>query len=259
MPRQRAAVLVMLLVWAWSSATPPGPTAMWLLVAAALPSTPARPVEVNSQWLDNRTVISPRVALAYQTTYALEVGGSSQRSRQAPVTAWTVTTAVSPPLTASPFILTFDDCGTPQQLQAILAALAWRHLTAVFFPTGVCRDRYPLLVPTLLALGHRVCNHTYSHPFLTRLSNDAIRAEIANGVHAGCDLFRPPYGAWDGPRGRVAAIAASLGYRVQMWDVDTRDWAGASAPAMVAMIRARGGVVLMHMHGRHTAEAILML
>jgi peptidoglycan/xylan/chitin deacetylase (PgdA/CDA1 family) len=59
--------------------------------------------------------------------------------------------------------------------------------------------------------------------------------------------------------GRVAAAAASLGYRIQLWDVDTRDWAGTPADVMVAMIRARGGVVLMHMHGAHTVEAIRTL
>jgi hypothetical protein len=42
-----------------------------------------------------------------------------------------------------------------------------------------------------------------------------------------------------------------------IWDVDTRDWAGTSAADMVTAIHARGGVVLMHMHGVHTTEAIL--
>jgi peptidoglycan/xylan/chitin deacetylase (PgdA/CDA1 family) len=217
-------------------------------------------VEVTPQWLDDHTVVFRPASLAFRTTYSVEVAGTSQEGRSAPATTWSFTTPPpAAPAVTGPFTLTFDDCGTPQQVQAILAALEARGLRAVFFPTGLCRDTYPWLVPTLLAKGHRVCNHTYSHPFLTRLSNDAIRAQIANGVHADCDLFRPPYGDWDGPRGRVVAIAASLGYRVQMWDVDTRDWAGTGAAAMVTMIRARGGVVLMHMHGRHTAEALLLL
>ena len=78
-------------------------------------------------------------------------------------------------------------------------------------------------------------------------------------MHAGCNLFRPPYGAWDGPNGRIAKIAERQGYKVLLWDVDTRDWAGASAATIVGGIHARGGVVLMHMMGAHTAEAILAL
>jgi len=110
-----------------------------------------------------------------------------------------------------------------------------------------------------VAGGHLACNHTYSHPVLTHLSDVAVAAEIGRGVSAGCSLFRPPYGAWDGPRGRIAAIAARQGYQVLLWDVDTRDWAGSGVAAMVAGIRARGGVVLMHMFAAHTVQVILAL
>jgi peptidoglycan/xylan/chitin deacetylase (PgdA/CDA1 family) len=127
---------------------------------------------------------------------------------------------------------------------------------ALFFVTGQCRDRYPWLVGQLKAAGHQVCNHTYSHPDLRRLSDAAVRAEIARGVFAGCPYFRPPYGAWDGPRGRIARIAAEFGLSVLMWDVDTRDWAGADSAAMTATVRARGGVILFHLHGAHTVEAL---
>ena len=75
-------------------------------------------------------------------------------------------------------------------------------------------------------------------------------------MFAGCPYFRPPYGAWDGPRGRVARIAAEFGLSVLMWDVDTRDWAGAEAAAMASIVRARGGVILFHLHGAHTVEAL---
>lgn len=164
-----------------------------------------------------------------------------------------------PPMNGTRFALTFDDCGTRAQIEAILDALrahAWR---AAFFPTGRCRDANPWLIPELIAQGHIVCNHTYSHPRLTRLSDNAIRAEIDNGVHAGCDLFRPPYGDWDGPHGRVARIAGAAGYRIQMWDTDPRDWAGTPAWLIAAQIRGHGGVVVLHMQGPHTAEALRLL
>ena len=103
-----------------------------------------------------------------------------------------------------------------------------------------------------------MCNHTYSHPDLRRLSDSAVASEIQRGVSVNCDLFRPPYGAMD-RTGRVAGAAAALGYRIQLWDVDTRDWAGTPADMMDAMIRARGGVVLFHMHGIHTLEALQTL
>lgn len=59
--------------------------------------------------------------------------------------------------------------------------------------------------------------------------------------------------------GRIARVANQHGYRVQLWDVDTRDWAGTSATMMVSIIRLRGGMVLMHLQGPHTAEAVRLL
>lgn len=209
------------------------------------------------QWLDPLTLVfQPLSPLAYATAYEVSVtaapaGGSGPDGGG----RFTFITRQAAPSLSVPFTLTFDDCGTAPAIHAILDALADRDLHAIFFPTGLCRDQFPWLVPTLLAAGHQVCNHTYSHPVLPRLSNAAIATEIRRGVSVNCNLLRPPYGAVD-PAGRVASVAASLGYRLQLWDVDTRDWAGTPADVMDAMIRARGGVVLLHMHGTHTVEAI---
>ena len=217
-------------------------------------------VDGQFDWPDPQTLVfRPSAPLAYRTTYRLSVAafGMAQR-RLVTAASFSFSTLWPPPAVPFPFTLTFDDCGSADQIQAILTALADRGLHAIFFPTGKCRDQFPWLIPTLIAAGHRVCNHTYSHPDLSKLSAGAIASEIQRGVSVQCDLFRPPYGAMD-RAGRVYSVATSLGYKIQLWDVDTRDWAGTPADVMVAMIRARGGVVLMHMHGIHTVEAIRAL
>ena len=155
--------------------------------------------------------------------------------------------------------LTFDDCGTADQIQAVVAALAEVHRQGVFFVTGQCRDHFPWLVAALQSKGHMVCNHTYDHPDLRRLGNDAIRSEIGRGVLSGCPYFRPPYGAWDGPRGRVARIAGEFGLQPMLWDIDSRDWAGAPADRIATLVKARGGIVLLHLHGASTPEAIRLI
>jgi peptidoglycan/xylan/chitin deacetylase (PgdA/CDA1 family) len=160
---------------------------------------------------------------------------------------------------SSGLTLTFDDCGTAAQIQAIVEALAATQRKAIFFITGQCRDHFPWLVDTLLAAGQQVCNHTYSHPDLRRLSNAGVRSEIAEGVMVGCPYFRPPFGAWDGPGGRIARIAAEFGLQPMLWDVDSRDWAGAPAEQIASLARARGGVILLHLHGKNTAEAIRLI
>jgi len=91
------------------------------------------------------------------------------------------------------------------------------------------------------------------------LSDAQVRWEIGAGVFAGCTFFRPPYGAWDGPRGRIARIAAEFGLTTMLWDVDSRDWAGAQADRIATTARARGGIVLLHLHGYNTAEAVRLI
>ena len=222
--------------------------------------TPSTSGEIS--WPNRHTLRFQPRELLFNTRYDVVVVVHSHylagREDQVSNLAFTSEPAAEPGA-GFPYTLTFDDCGTPDQIAPILDALSSRGLHAIFFPTGVCRDQNPGLVGTLIARGHRVGNHTYSHPQLTKLSNSAIAQEIGGGVSTETRLFRPPYGDWDGPSGRVARIAASQGYQVMMWDVDTRDWAGTSSAAMVRMIRTRGGIVLMHMHGAHTVEAIRSL
>jgi peptidoglycan/xylan/chitin deacetylase (PgdA/CDA1 family) len=200
------------------------------------------------EWLDAHTVRFQPEKLAFETTYQVQLPGTGGGGSGTWVWAFT---------TIKPLTLTFDDCPTtPAQLNSLLALLAQRHIHAIMFPTGICAKTFPWMVPTMLAAGHRVCNHTFSHYRLTRLTDAQIGYEIANGVHAGCDLLRPPFGDWDGPNGRVARIAAQQGLKIFMWDMDSLDWAGVSATVILQQVYTRGGVILMHLQGPHTQEAL---
>ncbi len=64
-----------------------------------------------------------------------------------------------------------------------------------------------------------MANHTYSHRDLTTLSDSGVSYQIRNGVTS--NRLRPPDGAYNS---RVSSIASSLGYRICMWTIDTRDW-----------------------------------
>jgi peptidoglycan/xylan/chitin deacetylase (PgdA/CDA1 family) len=77
-------------------------------------------------------------------------------------------------------------------------------------------------------------------------------------------LLRPPYGAGAFDK-RVHAAAAAKGQKVCYWTVDTRDWEGASAATIINRVRygdastppaMGGGVVLMHLQGRNTGQAL---
>jgi peptidoglycan/xylan/chitin deacetylase (PgdA/CDA1 family) len=151
-------------------------------------------------------------------------------------------------------VLTFDDYGTPEQVARILDILLNRNVRAMFFLQGDWADEHPELVEKIAAGGHIIGNHTYSHVDLTALSDKAVREEIAGGP-AGAWL-RPPRGRYNQ---RVRAIAASLGYRICYWTVDSDDWQGVTPSYIRRNVLSGlhpGAVILFHLHADHTAAAL---
>lgn len=75
------------------------------------------------------------------------------------------------------------------------------------FLTGWWADQHPEIVARLVADGHELGNHRYSHPNVTAISNSAIREELERGDdaifrHGGVRTkpwFRPPSGDRDTP------------------------------------------------------------
>jgi len=97
--------------------------------------------------------------------------------------------------------LTFDDGPTPQFTEAILGTLTQHQVKATFFLTGQEVEKNPQLVEQILAAGHQVGNHSYSHQRMVFKSPSFVASEIEKtdallrmtGV-TGEIVFRPPYG-----------------------------------------------------------------
>ncbi|MGK5547798.1 polysaccharide deacetylase family protein [Streptomyces sp. URMC 127] len=157
--------------------------------------------------------------------------------------------------TSGRVLLTLDDWSYDRAERAtdVGAYLRKRGVRAAFFLINEYASQYPEITRTLRRQGHWVGNHTWSHPHLTGLSEEAARKEIGDGLKS--SLFRPPYGDY-GPR--EERIAAARGARVCTWTLDTLDWEVADgrfpgADALRARVRnapaadKRGGVVLGHL------------
>src|SRR5690348_1567124 len=67
-------------------------------------------------------------------------------------------------------ILTFDDGPWPGNTPAVLKALADQCTKAVFFPIGKHAGWHPEILKQVVAAGHTVGTHTWSHKDLTRLT-----------------------------------------------------------------------------------------
>jgi peptidoglycan/xylan/chitin deacetylase (PgdA/CDA1 family) len=153
--------------------------------------------------------------------------------------------------------LTFDACGNADGAPSILATLAEKRAPATFFLCGRWVESFPATAKAIAAR-YAVGNHTSSHPYLTQLSNAAVRAEVRKGaraIHAatGADprpLFRFPYGERDE---RTIRLVNELGYGSIRWTVDTLGWKGLEGGQSATSVVERalrglqpGEIILMH-------------
>lgn len=154
--------------------------------------------------------------------------------------------------------LTFDAGANADAVSPILATLNREHVPATFFLTGNFVRDFPASARQIAAAGYRIGNHTSTHPYLTQLSDAAVRQEILGAAQritavTGADpapLFRFPFGD---ANARVIAIANQLGYVPVRWTVDTLGWKGTSGGITTAIVISRvldglrpGEIVLMH-------------
>ncbi len=155
-------------------------------------------------------------------------------------------------------VFTFDDGPrTTSQAVRVLDWLARNEVKALLFPSGRWARDHAELLARARADGHLVCNHGTNHLNLTLLPDAKVEEELLGGAgHGTCALFRPPLMGYSP---RVEAVATRLGYRSFLWDVDTRDWEGLPAADLENLVLTRvfpGAVILFHLHGAHTEEAL---
>ena len=117
--------------------------------------------------------------------------------------------------------ITFDDGPTPGITEWILATLKRYNAKATFFVLGKNAEKYPDLYAKILADGHSVGNHTYSHQkgYLMSLERYLEDIDLASYT-VQSNLFRPPYARVT--PSQLRAIAQR--YKVVMWSIISRDY-----------------------------------
>ncbi|MPQ98847.1 polysaccharide deacetylase family protein [Modestobacter sp. I12A-02628] len=149
--------------------------------------------------------------------------------------------------------LTFDDGPTPEYTGAVLDALDRAGVTATFNVMGWNAARHPGLLREVVAAGHELGNHTWTHQDLTYLSAAETREqlircrdEVAAVVGAPLTCFRPPRGQ---VTGQALQVAAELGYDTYIWSCtrgpDELDSVDAIAAYLGSTVDA-GDVVCLH-------------
>jgi len=78
-------------------------------------------------------------------------------------------------------VLTFDDGPWPGNTAAVLKALGEQCTKALFFPIGKHAGWHPEILKQVIAGGHTVGSHTWSHKDLSRMSTEDAITEIEKG------------------------------------------------------------------------------
>ncbi|CAG8541437.1 9542_t:CDS:2 [Cetraspora pellucida] len=136
--------------------------------------------------------------------------------------------------------LTYDD-GPNCSHTVFYDFLKGNNQKATMFFVGSNVANWPNEAQRALADGHHICVHTWSHQYMTTLTNEQALAELyytkkiikyVMGVTPLC--WRPPFGDVDD---RIRGIAQLLNLTTILWNLDTNDWnmvpAGTEQPAQI--------------------------
>jgi peptidoglycan-N-acetylglucosamine deacetylase len=151
--------------------------------------------------------------------------------------------------------LTFDDGPTVAVVDSVIALLRARGVHATFFVTGNELAAAPDAGRRLVAAGHELGNHSFSHDRMVLKSQGFIRTEIVRTdslIHAagqrGPIFFRPPFGY------KLAGLPWYLsrhGRTSVTWDVEPDSYpeVAATSNGIVRHVLDRvqpGSIILLH-------------
>jgi len=222
------------------------------------------------------------VTLVLQGFVSEQLGSSSSRSQGAPVAGLSgvgpvldlsgpAVRSVTPPPRS--LALTFDDGPDPRWTPEVLAVLRRYHVPATFFMVGSRIEAHPGLVNAVLADGHEIGSHTFTHADLGRVSGARANIELSltetalagtSGVNT--SLVRLPYSStaadFSPEAFRAARAAGRVGYLVVAATEDGEDWRRPGVDRIVANATppdGRGGIVLLHDGGGNRAQTVAAL
>ncbi|MEO6840711.1 MAG: polysaccharide deacetylase family protein [Bradyrhizobium sp.] len=166
-------------------------------------------------------------------------------------------------------VLTFDDGPWLVNTPSVLKSLAAECTTGIFFSIGKHATYYPEILKEVMAAGHTIGSHTWSHATLTnkKLTEDQKKEEIEKGFSAvkwalggvsPAPFFRFP--ALQHPPEMVTYLGTR---NIAMFscDLDSFDFKARNAQQVIDVTMKKldklgKGIILMHDFHKHTAEAL---
>lgn len=164
--------------------------------------------------------------------------------------------------------LTFDAGYENGYTPAILDALKKHSVKATFFVVGNYIETSPDLIKRMVKEGHTVGNHTFTHPDMSKIADQAsFQKEIQSLEQLYKDTtgkemkkyYRPPQGKYS--EGNLK-MAHDMGYKTIFWSLAYVDWYVDNQPTAQAAFEKLiprihpGAVVLLHSTSKTNAEIL---
>jgi peptidoglycan/xylan/chitin deacetylase (PgdA/CDA1 family) len=161
-------------------------------------------------------------------------------------------------LPAGQIALTFDDGPHATRTARILAILAASGVKATFFEIGRNAAAHPEISRQVVAAGHSVGSHTFTHADLPKVTEPHAETEIETGEAAvtlalglppgHLPFFRFPYGA---KTPAELAFVTRRGNSTFFWNMDSEDWRTRDPHKLFLNVlaqidRAGHGIILFH-------------
>ncbi len=160
--------------------------------------------------------------------------------------------------------LTFDDGPHPELTPRLLDILRAEGVRATFYVVGKNVEAYPDIARRIVAEGHEIANHSWSHPALPGLGSARLNQEL-EGTSAVIERvtgrrpsnMRPPYGALNERVRRT--ILNDHKMDIILWSVDPLDWKRPGAAVVTQRLvegAQPGAIMLAHDIHPGTIEAV---
>ncbi|MDD1609632.1 MAG: polysaccharide deacetylase family protein [Methylococcaceae bacterium] len=160
--------------------------------------------------------------------------------------------------------LSFDDGPHKEYTPKVLSLLAQHHATATFFVIGKNIHGNESLLKQIIAEGHSIGNHSYTHGFFIDFKNvqgfkDELNqtAELVFSIIGKrMKLFRPPYGV---TTPNLAKAAKLLDYSIIGWNIRSLDTTNDTVEIITQRVQTQiksGAIILFHDTSAKTIEAL---
>jgi peptidoglycan/xylan/chitin deacetylase (PgdA/CDA1 family) len=161
--------------------------------------------------------------------------------------------------------LTFHAAGNPAMATALLDLLKRSGTPVTVFAVGSWISENPQLAKRILADGHELSNHTWSHGAMRTMSPADLTTEISKAADALTKLtgsngrwFRPSQ--IEVPTAAILAAAGKVGYGVSVgYDLDSMDFQDPGAAAVKKNVMGAiqsGSIVSLHFDHQNTIDAL---